>query len=71
MVDLDPLVEGSDQQRLRNLIEWHFRHTRSRVAERILEKWEPSLTKFVKVMPRDYKRALMGLDVENSEGSNG
>jgi len=71
MVDLDPLVEESDQQKLRSLIEWHFRHTRSRVAENILEKWEPSLTKFIKVMPRDYKRALLGLEVENAEGSNG
>jgi len=71
MVDLDPLVEESDQQKLRMLIESHFRHTRSRIAEHILNKWEPSLTKFIKVMPRDYKRALLGLEVENAEGSNG
>jgi glutamate synthase domain-containing protein 3 len=28
------------------------------VGRRVLENWEDTLPKFVKVMPRDYKRAL-------------
>jgi glutamate synthase domain-containing protein 3 len=60
MVELEPL-EAADAETLRHLIEAHFRHTRSRRAERILEKWQSTLPRFVKVMPVDYKRALADL----------
>ncbi len=63
MVELEPL-EAGDVETLRHLIEAHFRHTRSRRAERILEKWQSMLPKFVKVMPVDYKRALAELAKE-------
>jgi glutamate synthase domain-containing protein 2/glutamate synthase domain-containing protein 1/glutamate synthase domain-containing protein 3 len=65
-VDLEQVVAERDQQELRNLIEQHFRHTRSRVAESILDKWETSLPKFVMVMPRDYRHALFELEAEGA-----
>jgi glutamate synthase domain-containing protein 2/glutamate synthase domain-containing protein 1/glutamate synthase domain-containing protein 3 len=65
MVDLEQVTLERDQLELRGLIEQHFRHTRSRVAERILEKWSTALAHFVKVMPRDYRRALLELAEEN------
>ena len=52
---------------MRELIEAHFRHTRSNLAERILEKWETTWPDFAKVMPRDYKRALMGIEFGESD----
>ena len=33
-------------------------HTGSRNAKRILDAWDGMLSKFVKVMPVDYKRVL-------------
>ena len=62
MVDRDDLSEDQYQQELRSLVEAHYRNTRSRVAERVLEKWEATLPHFVQVFPRDYKRVLQGLE---------
>ena len=62
MVDQDDVSEDQYQQELRSLIDAHYRHTRSRVAERVLEKWEATLPHFVQVFPRDYKRILQGLE---------
>ena len=62
MVDQDDVSEDQYQQELRSLIDAHYRHTRSRVAERVLEKWEATLPHFVQVFPRDYKRILLGLE---------
>ena len=58
MVDLDPVVENDDVQNLKRLIETHRNHTESKNAKRILENWDEYLDKFIKVMPRDYKRVL-------------
>jgi glutamate synthase (NADPH/NADH) large chain len=48
-----------DAERLRILVERHHLHTGSARARELLEDWERALPCFVKVMPKDYKRALM------------
>ncbi|MDP3855175.1 glutamate synthase large subunit [Phenylobacterium sp.] len=53
-----------DAERLRILIERHHLHTGSRRAREILETWETSLGAFVKVMPKDYRRALVDMAAE-------
>ena len=40
------------------MIESHYHYTGSAVARRILDDWKAMLTKFIKVMPVEYKRAL-------------
>ncbi len=47
-----------DAERLRILIERHHLHTGSRRAAEILENWDQARPSFVKVMPKDYRRAL-------------
>ena len=47
-----------DERRLRALIEKHARYTNSTRATNILDNWDNYLTKFIKVMPVDYRRAL-------------
>ena len=47
-----------DADRLHQLIERHLHYTGSERDRAILEDWEGYLTKFVKVMPVDYRRAL-------------
>jgi glutamate synthase domain-containing protein 3 len=49
---------------LRGIVEEHHRRTGSPVAERVLERWDDELGRFVKVMPHDYKRALLELAAE-------
>ncbi|MCG6923073.1 MAG: glutamate synthase large subunit, partial [Acidobacteria bacterium] len=64
MVDLEDIVDPGDVAELKALVEEHARVTGSERAQRILATWEVQLRKFVKVMPRDYKRALAELAAE-------
>jgi len=67
VLDFDPLrcnlqlagleeLEDDDEQAVRELLAEHVDRTGSPVAERLLDDWDPS--RFSKVMPHDYKRAL-------------
>ena len=58
MVYLESLTEDEDVRAVRRLIEDHLRYTGSETAKRVLADWDAALTKFVKVMPKDYKRVL-------------
>jgi glutamate synthase (NADPH/NADH) large chain len=58
----DPL--RFDAERLRILVERHLLYTGSARARALLEDWEASLGKFVKVMPKDFRRALLELKAE-------
>ncbi|MEE2678747.1 MAG: glutamate synthase large subunit [Myxococcota bacterium] len=55
-VDLDPL-DDADLEYVQRMVRRHFQYTRSERADEILRKWESAAPKFVKVYPRDYKRA--------------
>ena len=56
-VDLDPLTD-EDEDIIQRMVRRHFHYTRSRRAEDVLRKWNTYAPRFVKVFPRDYKRAL-------------
>ena len=58
MVKLVGVDSFEDQEDLKTLVEKHFANTKSDVAKEILDDWESSLGKFVKVMPVDYERML-------------
>ncbi len=64
MVELEPMENPADIAELKQMIENHLKYTGSIVAEAILGDWELSLSQFVKVMPKDYKRALKEMAVE-------
>jgi len=51
-------VGGEDKAILRELIESHYRYTGSRKAKTVLDTWDLTVRKFVKIMPIDYKRVL-------------
>jgi len=57
MVDVEPLTE-SDRDFLRETVTRHLAETGSAVAARLLSDWGVSVTRFSKIMPRDYKRVL-------------
>ena len=57
-VDLVAVKDPEDVAHLKALIEEHFQSTQSGVAQIILDEWEATLPKFVKVYPRDYRRVL-------------
>jgi glutamate synthase (NADPH/NADH) large chain len=58
MVELEKVESEEDSAELRRLIEKHRDFTGSAVACEVLDNWDESLAKFVKVMPTDYKRVL-------------
>ncbi|NIH87596.1 glutamate synthase large subunit [Amycolatopsis granulosa] len=57
MVDVDPL-DDEDVEFLRDAVEAHFVETESPLARTLLADWEATVTRFGKVMPKDYKRVL-------------
>jgi len=57
LVVLDLFV-AEDRKIVREMIEAHVQYTGSRHAQRLLDAWETMQEKFVRVMPRDYKRVL-------------
>jgi glutamate synthase (NADPH/NADH) large chain len=58
MVELERLEDASDIWLVRGMIEEHLRLTASPLARRVLDTWESTVHRFVKVMPTEYKRAL-------------
>jgi glutamate synthase (NADPH/NADH) large chain len=58
----DPL--RFDAERLRILIERHLLFTGSGRARALLDNWDAELPKFVKIVPRDYRKALLDLKAE-------
>ncbi|PVD53994.1 glutamate synthase large subunit [Terrimonas sp.] len=57
MIDLDPVVNGEAEE-LHDMITRHYAYTASSVAKFILDDFENQLKNFVKVFPKDYKKAV-------------
>jgi glutamate synthase domain-containing protein 2/glutamate synthase domain-containing protein 1/glutamate synthase domain-containing protein 3 len=57
LVDLEELDE-SDETRVRELISEHVARTGSMAGRNVLASWPRARERFVKVMPRDYRRVL-------------
>ena len=57
MVDIDPLDE-KDQNELHQLVTNHFEYTSARRALQILDDSNGNLTRWVKVISKEYKKVL-------------
>jgi glutamate synthase (ferredoxin) len=71
MVGLEKLEDPEEIQDLHQLIQRHADYTQSQKALQVLSHWEAMLPKFVKVMPRDYKRVLQALQEALKDGLSG
>ncbi|RZS30349.1 glutamate synthase (NADPH/NADH) large chain [Herbihabitans rhizosphaerae] len=67
MVDLDPLADD-DREFLRGIVEKHYAETDSAVARALLADWDVAVERFVKVMPKDYKRVLAAKAAAERDG---
>ena len=65
-LNLDPVTELSDREELKNLIENHYNATLSPLAQRLLENWEKEIQHFTKVLPEEYRQALLRIEEENA-----
>ncbi len=68
MVGLECVETTGESQELRDIIQRHVDYTGSGKAKSLLENWEATLPKFVKVMPRDYKRVLQHIQKALADG---
>jgi len=71
MVGLEKLEAPAEIAEVRALIEQHFEYTKSVRAKQILDGWKQFLPKFVKVLPKDYKRMLACMDRAKAQGLTG
>ncbi|WKZ11473.1 MAG: glutamate synthase large subunit [Gammaproteobacteria bacterium] len=71
MVGTEPLQDAEEIAALRTMIERHLAHTASTRARAVLEDWERCVTRFVKVIPRDYQRMLSCIRRAHEQGLTG
>ncbi|SDN73486.1 glutamate synthase large subunit [Actinacidiphila guanduensis] len=67
MVEVEQLT-ADDITWLHDVVRRHFEETGSTVAERLLADWGAALTRFGKVMPRDYKAVLAAKNAAEQAG---
>jgi glutamate synthase (ferredoxin) len=68
MVDIEPLSADEDIEQVQELLRRHLRYTGSTVADRLLRNWQATEAQFVKVIAKDYKRAMKALKRVETEG---
>ena len=71
MVGIEKLEEPKEIATVRAMIQKHLDYTKSVRAKKILENWANFVPKFVKVMPKDYKRMLACIDRAQAQGLTG
>ena len=71
MVGLEKLDDPAEIEEVRQMIERHLAYTRSQRAQTILKNWPAQAGKFVKVMPKDYKRMLQAIKTVTDQGLSG
>jgi glutamate synthase (ferredoxin) len=71
MVSLDKLEDGDEIEQVWKIIQRHQTYTRSTRAAAILANWQLCAPKFVKVMPKDYKRVLQSMKKVEESGLSG
>lgn len=71
MVELEKLDQKIEIDDVRGMIEKHVKYTGSELGKNILNLWNEMAPKFVKVIPKDYKRVLEALDRVTKQGLSG
>jgi glutamate synthase (NADPH/NADH) large chain len=66
MVELEALTEPDDLDTVERLLRQHVEYTSSARGQYVLDNWDRLQSKFVKVMPTDYRRALAEMAKEKA-----
>jgi glutamate synthase domain-containing protein 3 len=59
MVHIETIEEELESDKVKNMIMNHLLYTKSKTAYEMLENWEETKKKFIKVIPKDYKKILL------------
>ena len=68
MIELEDIDDQTDGANLWERILNHFIYTGSTKAGYVLENWEKMDEKFVKVIPKDYKRMMKSIEEQKQAG---
>jgi glutamate synthase (ferredoxin) len=71
MIGLETLSDPAEIEEVRAMIQRHAEYTQSERARKILALWDTIAPKFVKVMPKDYKRMLQAIKRVSDSGLSG
>lgn len=71
MVLLEKVEDKVEVEQLRTMISRHVLYTDSKVGRRVLDNWSEMLPKFVRIIPKDYKRMLEQIRKVENEGLQG
>jgi glutamate synthase (NADPH) large chain len=71
MVGVEKIEDAKEIATVRAMIQKHFDYTKSERAKLVLNSWDKFVPKFVKVMPKDYKRMLACLERARAQGLTG
>ena len=70
MVDLEPL-SAEDSEEIKEMIKRHVEYTDSERGKEVLSNWSNIEEKFVRVMPKDFKRMLGAIERVEKKGLSG
>src|SRR5205085_6791819 len=71
MVGVEKIEDAKEIAAVRAMIQKHLDYTKSERAKHVLANWVAFVPKFVKVMPRDYKRVLACIERAQAQGLTG
>jgi glutamate synthase (ferredoxin) len=71
MVEVGRIEDAQEAEELRALMQKHVAATGSKHAANILAAWPTKLPKFLRVIPKDYKRVLACLKRAHDQGLSG
>ena len=71
VVDVDPLDDPEEINEVKLMLHRHADYTQSERAKAVLANWDQMVSKFVKVLPNDYKRMLACIKRAHDQGLTG
>ena len=71
MVEVEKLESPAEIAEVRAMVEKHLAYTKSSRARQVLDAWDGMVPRFVKIMPKDYKRMLACIQRVHDQGLTG
>ncbi len=71
MVALEKMEKLGEIADVKKMIENHVEYTRSSLGSSVLDNWDSNVSKFVKVIPKDYQRMLEAIERATQAGLSG
>lgn len=68
MIEFETLADMDDAKEVKEMLYSHLHYTESAKASYVLENWEDFVKKFVKVIPKDYKRMMKSINEQKNAG---